>query len=375
MKKVLFLQTKGKSRYGVWNVNRTIAEGLINLGFDATVLSIRNNPGNIVIEHDERLKLYTINEKDLWEITRKKDIKSIRTFIKYIVDHIKIAIDYKKAEKYIHGYNPDYIIATHYQCLDFIPKKYLKRTVHIQHSSVEAAFNLKANYNTLKKNNNRIFGFAWLSKSAKEKAIKEGFNNNYCLYNPVRFSVDKINNKNNKKIICITRIENENKRIDLMIKIVSEVLKKNPQWSFELYGPGTIDDKSLEIMNNNSNMKYMGITKDPKNALLASSINLNTSVYEGFSLSILEAAMCGVPTLTFNFGESVYEEIEDNKTGYIIEGGDVDLYIEKLNELMNDPTKLRELGKNAHEFAKNFEVKNVISNWLTLFEEIDKKGE
>ena len=66
MKKVLFLQIKGKSKAGVWFVNKTIAEELIKNGYEVVILSIRDNPGDIVLEHDPRLILHTINKRDLW---------------------------------------------------------------------------------------------------------------------------------------------------------------------------------------------------------------------------------------------------------------------------------------------------------------------
>ena len=376
MKKVLFLQIKGKSKAGVWFVNKTVGEELIKHGYDVTILSIRNNPGNIVLEHDHKLKLHTINEKDLWEITRKKEIRSLRTLKKYICEHKDLKKDYEKAKKYINGLDPDYIIASHYQCLDFIPKKYYKKTVHEQHSSLKDVRANRSNYNTLKKYNNKIFGYIWLSKATKNEADNLKFNGNYCLYNPVRFDTDKIADVvKNKKLVCITRIDNYQKRINVMVRIVDKVLKKNPDWTFELYGNGDFDGESLKILENNSRMKYMGSTDNPKKVLLSSSINLNTSVFEGFSLSILEASMCGVPTVSFNFGESVYEEIKNNAFGFVIENcDDEDGYIKKLDYLMNNLECLEKFSKESKKFAKKFIVKNIVQKWTDLFEEIDKKN-
>lgn len=375
MKKVLILQIKGKSKAGVWFVNKTIGEELIKNGYDVTILSIRNNPGNIKLEHDKRLKLHTINEVDLWEITRKKDIKSFNSLIKYILEHKKLRDDYKKTKKYIRELDPDYIITSHYQCLDAVPKEYYSKTLNEQHSSMKDVKANKSNYKKIMKYSKKIFGLIWLSKATKNEADKLKFKNNFCLYNPVRFETEKISNVvENKKIICITRIENTQKRINLMIQIVDRILSKKEDWIFELYGSGKMDDESLDILNKNPRMFYKGHTDDPMNVLLSSSINLNTSSFEGFSLSILEASMCGLPTVSFNFGESVYEEIIDGKHGYIIENDNVDEYIEKLERLISDNKLLQEMSKNSKIFAKNFLVKNIIKEWIDLFDEVDKKN-
>jgi len=375
MKKVLFLQIKGKSKAGVWFVNKTIGEELIKKGYDVTVLAIRDNRGNIKLEHDERMKLHTINPVDFWEISRKKDIKSIKTFIKYINEHRKLKQDYEQAKEYIRNLNPDYIVASHYQCLDFVPKEYYSRTLHEQHSSMKDVKSNKANFKKLKTYSKKIFGLIWLSKATEKEAERLGFLNNHCIYNPVRIRTKKIADVvKNKKLVCITRIENIQKRIDLMFEIVNKVLLKNPEWTFELYGSGVLDEKSLKILDSNPRMFYKGHTDKPIDVLLSSSINLNTSSFEGFSLSILEASMCGIPTVSFNFGESVYEEIIDDETGYIIENDNVSEYIEKLENLMNNSKKMLELSNNNKEFANKFYVENVIDDWTDLFDKIDEKN-
>jgi len=374
MKKVLFLQIKGKSKAGVWFVNKTIGEELIKKGYDVTILAIRNNPGDIKLEHDPKMKLHTINPIDLWEISRKKDIKSIKTFIKYIKEHKKLKEDYKKAKEYIRNLNPDYIIASHYQCLDFVPKEYYSKTLHEQHSSMSDVYSKRANLKTLKKYNRKIFGMIWLSKATKNEADRIGLKNNYCIYNPVRFNFDdKADVVNNKKLITITRINNTEKRINLMIEIVDDVLRKNPEWTFELYGSGYIDENTKKLIDSNPQIKYLGSTDVAEKKLLSASINLNTSIYEGFSLSILEASMCGLPTVSFNFGESVFEEIIDNETGYIVEQNDIHAYKNKLNYLMNDIEKLEKMSNNNKKFSQQFVVDNVIDDWISLFNKIDNK--
>ena len=41
--------------------------------------------------------------------------------------------------KYIYNYNPDYIVSSHYQLLDMIPKDYLSKTIHLQHLSFDVS--------------------------------------------------------------------------------------------------------------------------------------------------------------------------------------------------------------------------------------------
>ena len=102
-----------------------------------------------------------------------------------------------------------------------------------------------------------------------------------------------------------------------------------------------------------------------------SSINLNTSIFEGFSLSIIEASACGLPTIAFDFGDAAYEQIINDSTGYIVENDDVLEFQNKLKYLMSDMDKLEELSLNNFEFAHKFYIKEIADEWEKLFKEIE----
>ena len=381
MKKLMILQIKSNELGGVWFFNKTISEELLKYNFQIEIVAIRDNHSKNKLEIAKSISLKTINEQDKWEITRKKDIlKALKTLKfknilmickKYLSEHKKLKEDFTTLKNYIKKQNPDYIIASHYQTLDGIPKEYLKKTIAIQHSSLKDVLTLHDNTKKLKKYSKKIFKMVWLSKKTSELAEEKGFSNNTYMYNPVRFqtklTADVIKNK---KLISVTRIDNSQKRIDLMLDIANTVLKDS-DWTFELYGTGEFTDYAKKILNNNKKIKYMGKTDNPMQVLLNASINLNTSRMEGFSLSILEANMCGVPTVTFDFGESAPEEIINDKTGYIIYNDSKEEYIEKLLFLMNNSQKLQKLANNSKKFGQKFTIDKIIQNWLKLFGDLD----
>lgn len=382
MKRVLILQNIGKSYGGVWQVNRMLGEELIKNDYCVHIVSIRNNQNNLVLEHDKKLKIYTINEVDEWGTYTGSDIineikkchitKSINMFFNRIKHDFSIKKDITKLHEYIHEYKPDYIITSHYELIKMIPNEYLNKTIHVQHSSVKSALEHKATKETFIKYKDKI-KFIFLSKKGMEYAKRIGINNSLYIYNPVRFNSNKVSDViNNKKLITIARLSLE-KNIEGMINIAKEIFKDKDfsDWTLEIYGSGDEYDNLLKLIDNHKQIKLMGMTKEPIEKLLTASINLNTSPYEGFCLSILEANECGVPTVSFNFGESASEEIIDKKTGEIAKS--IDDYIKKLKHLMKDNDKLLELAKNCKEYNKNFDIKEIIKKWLDLFETIDKE--
>lgn len=372
MKKVLIIQLLGKSFGGVWQVNKIIGEKFISLGYDTNVCFLRDNKNDLIVEHDPKLKLYTINPKDNWDdIPRKKDVLKCKTSLfKYLKENKKMLNDFNSLKNYITELEPNYIITSHYQLLDGIPANYLDRTIHVQHCSFLASYSHVATRKMLYKYNGKI-RIVWLSKNSCDSAIGNGYKNCSYIYNSVRFKVDKCADVvKNKKLVTIARFSEE-KRLDLMVKIVKDVFsdKRLKDWKFEIYGSGPTEEIIRKEIGNFDRIKIMGRTDNPKEVLLGSSINLNTSIFEGFPLSVLEANECGVPTVSFDFGEASSELIMDDSTGII--ANDEEDYKEKLISLMLDNSKLDSMSKKCKKFNKIFDIDSIIDEWLKLFEVMD----
>ena len=383
MKKLLILQNEGRAIGGVWFVNKAISEKLVELGYNVDILSIRNVPNAKELEIDNRIKMITINDHDVWGITRKKEIlelvmkfkfsKAIKKSFNRIRELKILKRDYNKVKDYIRENNPDYILSTHYQLLDAIPEEFLDRTIHEQHTSFYGTKMVRDNIRVFDKYKNKI-RFVWLSKSTYEEAVKNGYVNSYYIYNPIRFNGNECADVvKNKKLITISRLSSE-KRIDLMIDIVKDVFKdkKFKDWSFEIYGKGYLEQVIIDKIGDSKQIIFKGATNEPDKEFLRASINLNTSLFEGFCLGVIEGSYCGVPTVAFDFGESILEEIIDDKTGCIVSRDDIISYKKKLKELMSNEKKLDDMSKECKRFSNKFDINNIINDWICLFEKIDK---
>ena len=377
--KIVFIQNKGGNYGGVWQVNKMVGEALINKGYEVSVVSIRDDHFGLNLEHDPRLNVVTINEKDIWHTYYGSDFKDslkklkLITLFKQVFHRIRnikrLKNDKKNLTKYLDEYKPDYLVVSQYQVLDLIDTKYLPITFMHQHASFMDTLSVNANVETFFKYNDKIKGFIWLTKNTMAKAIEKGFKNNHYIYNAVRFNCDKVSDViNNKKLVSISRLSSD-KRIDLMIEMVEEVFNdpKYQDWSLEIYGDGEEYDNLSKIITS-PQVKLMGSTDKPMDVMLSSSINLNTSTYEGFCLTIIEGYECGVPSISFNSGEQIEEVILDNKTGFIAK--DREDYINKLKELMDNSDLLKEMGLNSKEYNKNFTIDKIVNDWDKLFHDV-----
>ena len=372
MKKVLFIQHNWKSYGGIWQVNKVVAYQLVKNNYDVSFAFIRQNQNDYEPEYNPKIKINVLNSSMPWktysyrDIIKNHSLKMLKTRWK----HEKcLRKEKKKLHKLIRDNKYDYIITTQYELLDLIPDEYLSHVFHEQHTSFKNSFEHRDTKDTLLRYNNKIH-YIWLSKKTMEEAINNGLNNCYYLYNPLRFTTKDKSSVNNKRLVTISRLSSQ-KRIDKMIDYMEEVFndKKYSSWTLEIYGDGEQEDYLKSLIKNTKQIKLMGRVDDPKGILLKSDINLNTSDYEGFPMSILESCECGVPTVSLNFGESVYETILDKKTGYICQ--DKDEFINSVKLLMDSNKLLKEMSLNNITFANNFRSDIVVKNWINMFQEID----
>ena len=93
--------------------------------------------------------------------------------------------------------------------------------------------------------------------------------------------------------------------------------------------------------------------------------------------TLVEAAACGLPIVTFEC-EGAREVIEENRTGYIVDFGDVKMAAQKIAQL-KDVAKRAEMGRLAREkmekeFDESHWVVKMIDTYKSLLSGTKKNG-
>ena len=97
---------------------------------------------------------------------------------------------------------------------------------------------------------------------------------------------------------------------------------------------------------------------------------INTSRYEGFCLSLVEAMSQGLVPIVFPFGVAP-EIIENGKNGYIVNS--IDEMLSKINKIKSDISKRKEIAGNAMQTAKKFNSDRMIKQYDKLYESLTKR--
>lgn len=181
----------------------------------------------------------------------------------------------------------------------------------------------------------------------------------------------KISNLNNRQIISVGRLEDV-KDFYTLILVFSVIVKKYPNYILKIIGEGSMREKLEEQIKKCNLQKNVILTgrrteNEINNELIKSDVFVLTSKSESFSLVLCEAMNFGVPCIAFDVDVGPREIIQDGKNGFLIENRNVDLMIERLDELLYNISLRRFLGSNSYNVAKNYYSENIIDKWKNIF--------
>ncbi|MFA5994086.1 MAG: glycosyltransferase family 4 protein [Parcubacteria group bacterium] len=94
---------------------------------------------------------------------------------------------------------------------------------------------------------------------------------------------------------------------------------------------------------------------------------------EGFGISVIEAAYCGIPVIAANL-EGLKDAIKHEQDGFLVETQNVDGYVARINALLADETYRKNFGQKARQFViDNFSWKKISQLYLTDIETLVNK--
>ena len=148
-------------------------------------------------------------------------------------------------------------------------------------------------------------------------------------------------------------LEHSQKRMDLMMKLIKELVHRRINFQFELAGDG-LAKKELEyfIKENQLENRVKLVGRLDRRQISAfwklQDIFVNVADYEGRSISMLEAMANGVvPIVTETSG--VREEIDNGLNGYYVSLGDYRAIADKVEGLCVNRGLLLKMGSLAHD--------------------------
>ena len=78
----------------------------------------------------------------------------------------------------------------------------------------------------------------------------------------------------------------------------------------------------------------------------------------------------GLPCISFDCPYGPKNLIDNEKSGYIIENGNISLFADRLSYLMDHPDIRKQFGAAAINKSKSYHVDTIMKQWKSLFESL-----
>ena len=160
------------------------------------------------------------------------------------------------------------------------------------------------------------------------------------------------------------------KNVAHVVRIFKQLLDRGLNLKLLLVGDGP-DRVSCEHLARRldicEHVTFMGKQEAVEDILSISDLFLMPSGSETFGLAALEAMSCGVPVIASNIG-GLPELIENGKTGFLCELGDLDDFTDKAYQLLSDADLHRQFGLAARQTAiSKFDISKVIPVYESFY--------
>lgn len=187
--------------------------------------------------------------------------------------------------------------------------------------------------------------------------------------NPIR-AIENQNLEKENYVLMVGRYI-QSKQQDVLIRIFAKL--NAPDWKLVLIGYDHLQqtnqsnwEKEAESLGIRDRVIFTGKQANVEEYYNRSKIFAFTSKSEGFPNVIGEAMSAGLPVVAFDCVAGPSDLITHNENGYLIPLNDEDLFVQKLQYLIDNQSIREELGKKAKNNMAQFEL-NYICNQYEEF--------
>lgn len=180
-------------------------------------------------------------------------------------------------------------------------------------------------------------------------------------------------------IISCIAFHDKVKGVDVLLKALNLVKSRilNVKYKLFLIGGGNSQNtyelkKIAAALKIEDDIEWLGVRNDVGNILAISDIYCQPSRSEGIALSLMEAAMAGIPMVASDTG-GIPEIVKHNKNGMLVDVEDFEAMSYSLEKLLKNEVLRKEYGDNAKKMSKDqFQITCQVQKLITKYEQFVK---
>ena len=165
---------------------------------------------------------------------------------------------------------------------------------------------------------------------------------------------------------------NENKNQQVIIRATAQL--KDPKIHYLLCGKGDQQEKLENLAKElgiGDNVHFLGYRKDVVDICAQADVFAHPVRREGLGLAPLEAMYCGLPLVATDT-RGIQDYCENGKSGFLCGSEDVAGFAEAITMLKSDEIMRRDFGAYNQEAAKDFCLKRVTGDVLSIMQLIEE---
>lgn len=356
---------------GTERVTISIAKKLSTIGYK--VFFIYTSKDNISIPGEQKLYINYSNEIGSIKENVLSYLSQNKILLLVVVNRVFQTKKYQNIYSYIKQNSKIKIIASLHASPDnwvnknkwglVLPKVYFKEKIksillkfwnpHVRR--VVGTYNVVDKYLLLSKSYFESFKHIYPIKDNGKKLI--------AIPNPFPFddNVDCMNKEN--IVLIVSRMQEDQKRIYVALKIWNMVQRNNPNWKLVVVGNGPHLNDYKKIATDLHNVQFVGHSNCVQEFYKNSKIFLMTSIWEGLPMTLIEAMHYGCIPIAFDSFDAIHDIISNQYTGYIIPNNDINKFTERLNFIMNNPKVIDDMSQRIMSQTNKFEINEIIKIW------------
>lgn len=173
-----------------------------------------------------------------------------------------------------------------------------------------------------------------------------------------------------QEIVAVGRVD-ENKNQRMAIRAFSQIADRFPDSRLTIYGEGELRQqllKEIRQLGMEDRIFMPGAVTDVPERIERAYAFVLTSFTEGMPNTLIEAMSLGLPCISTDCPCGGPKDlIEDGVNGCLVPVDDADALAKRLAELLADPKKAEEIGRNAAMLQEEYLPERVNASWENYF--------
>lgn len=181
----------------------------------------------------------------------------------------------------------------------------------------------------------------------------------------------------NKRVIAVGRLDYQ-KGFDRLIqawKLVQHT-GKFTDWKLDIFGQGEWREMLQQMIDKAELQNTVCLNRPTKQIgeeYVKSDMLVMSSNYEGFPMVMIEAMVCGLPVVSFDYKCGPKDIIQPGINGLLVPNGDIQALADAMMKVMEDEAYRKMLSLNARKVVDTYSEQAVMAQWIRLFTSITAK--